>query len=149
MWSFPGSGLNPSCSCQPTPQLKAMPDSQPTEQARDRAHILVDTSQVRYYWATTGTPWQVLNVSASTIMWANSSKSIGLPPPSFLSTQGLQRVLNNAVLSGITFRHNADLERRVLVDLLATIVQQRKLYSAPGAGDRKANTAVRALNPRP
>ena len=59
-----GLGLNPSCSCQPAPQLTATWDlscvcdlhqrSQqhqilhPLSEARDQIHILRDTSQIRY-----------------------------------------------------------------------------------------------------
>ena len=32
-----------------TPQLTAMPDSQPTEKARDQTRVLVDTSQIRFH----------------------------------------------------------------------------------------------------
>ena len=38
----------------PTPQLRAKPD--PTEQGQDWTHFLMDTGQVCFHWATTGTP---------------------------------------------------------------------------------------------
>ena len=46
--------LNPSLWL--TLQLIAVLDPQPNEQGQDQTHILMDTSQVRYHWVTTGTP---------------------------------------------------------------------------------------------
>ena len=40
----------------PIPQLMALLDPYPTERARDRICIFMDTSQVRYCWAKMGTP---------------------------------------------------------------------------------------------
>ena len=45
---------------RPTPQFMAMPDPNPLREARDRTHILTDTSQVHYRWATAGTPYSTL-----------------------------------------------------------------------------------------
>ena len=41
---------------QPTPQLKAVPDPQPTDQGQGSTRILMDTSWTRFCSATTGTP---------------------------------------------------------------------------------------------
>ena len=40
----------------PTPQLMATWDPDPLIEVRDRTQVLLDTSQVPYHWATTGTP---------------------------------------------------------------------------------------------
>ena len=45
----------PKPQLQSTPWLAATTDLYPTE-ARDRTYILVDASQIRFCWATTGTP---------------------------------------------------------------------------------------------
>ena len=41
---------------QPTPQLTATPDPQPTDRGQDRTCIPMDTSQVRHHLAMTGHP---------------------------------------------------------------------------------------------
>ena len=40
----------------PTPQLTAMLDPYPLSKARDWTCILMDASEIRFHWATTGTP---------------------------------------------------------------------------------------------
>ena len=45
-----------SCSCLPTPQSQQHRILNPLNEARDQTHILMDTSQVHYHWATAGTP---------------------------------------------------------------------------------------------
>ena len=72
IWKFPGQGSNGSCSCWPiaTPDPSCLFDLHhsswqhlilnPLSEARDWTHILMDTSRVRYRWATTGTPSIVL-----------------------------------------------------------------------------------------
>ena len=58
----PRLGLNQSCSRQPTPEPQthqiqaALATYTTTHRVRDQTHILVDTSQVHYWWATMGTP---------------------------------------------------------------------------------------------
>ena len=41
---------------QPTPQLRATPDPEPTDQGQGPNSCPMDTSGVHYHWATTGTP---------------------------------------------------------------------------------------------
>jgi len=55
-------------SLQPTPQLTAMPDqfnhwARPGTKARDQSSVLMDTRQVPYHWATTGTPQESVILS--------------------------------------------------------------------------------------
>ena len=43
----------------PIPQLTTMLDPQPTlSEARDRTHVLMDTSRVHFCWTTTEIPWK-------------------------------------------------------------------------------------------
>ena len=49
-------GLNQSYSCWPTPQPWQRQILNPLSEARDRTWIFMDTSRVRYHWATMGTP---------------------------------------------------------------------------------------------
>ena len=48
--------LNQSCSCWPMPEPQQSWILNPLSKARDRTHILMDTSWVSFPWATTGTP---------------------------------------------------------------------------------------------
>ena len=48
---------------QPSPQLKAMPDPSPLSEARDGTCILMDTNQVPFHCATTGTPRETFTSS--------------------------------------------------------------------------------------
>ena len=48
--------MNWSCSRQPAPQSQQHRILNPLSEARDRTHILVDTSWVYYHCATTGPP---------------------------------------------------------------------------------------------
>ena len=43
---------------QPTPQLIATLDPQPTSEARDQTHLLMDTDRIHFCCTTTGTPSQ-------------------------------------------------------------------------------------------
>ena len=57
---------------QPTQQFMAMPDPNPLSKAKDRNCVLTDTSQIRFSWATTGTPSSCLfNDECCFIVWIN------------------------------------------------------------------------------
>ena len=57
IWEVSRLGIksNPSYSCQPTPQPQQRGILNPLSKARSWTHVLVDTSQLRFPWATTGT----------------------------------------------------------------------------------------------
>ena len=48
MWKFPGQGTNQSCSCQPSTQPQQCQIPGPLSESRDRTHMLMDTSQIRF-----------------------------------------------------------------------------------------------------
>ena len=50
------SNMDPSCICDPHHNSWQLCIPNPLREARDRIHILVDTSWVHYCWATTGNP---------------------------------------------------------------------------------------------
>ena len=53
----------------PTPQLKQHWILSPLNKARDRTHVLMDTSWVCNHWATTGTPAVILLQTTSQCPW--------------------------------------------------------------------------------
>ena len=94
IWRFPGQRLNLSCSCWPTHSYsKARPEPHPRpvlqfqqhqilnplSKARDQTCVLMDTSQICFQWAMTGTLRLILFSSLS--IPSSDPKSQCLSPP--------------------------------------------------------------------
>ena len=55
IWKFTGWWSNHSYSCWPTPQPQQCQNLHPLSEASDQTCVLMDTSQIRFCWATMGT----------------------------------------------------------------------------------------------
>ena len=53
---------DPSCVCNLHHSSWQHRILNPLSRAKDRTHIFMDTSQIRFCWAITGTPWKIINM---------------------------------------------------------------------------------------
>ena len=107
----------------------------PLSKARDRTCILMDTSQIRYHWATTGTPYDLLFLKEMYdpwFLWFSMSHQ---------NYQFLDNLWNNYQLNKRSCRNHCNSwlaqEGRVLMNRICALIKKPREWACLFSGRRK------------